>query len=514
MNDYNKQASGAGVQLLLCDRENVTEITSDCSLPDYQPEIKRLLRVSTRVRPSQKYVGTESVEVFGGLDFLILYAGNDGMLYSFVQSEDYRFAVPVEIGEAFDAGEGLSCLAEVSAEASGGRVAAPRRLSLKCRLRGRARLWGNVDLGGSIEGSPGASLERLCGTGEASQVFFGEGEVQELGDEILCSDGDGDLRVITSEGSVFVNEAVAGSGSVTCRGEVHLKLLCSHDMGGEPKIFLRRLPFVQEIPTEGVEVNCQASAHGSVCDLRVSVEEGRILCDASLCLRVRAQRNRAFEYVKDLYAVGQVCHGSHQSRRLLRAMRCKNLNFSLNSTLPLEEAGVRAGFAVVDASAVPATLTAELERERLVLLGKCRVHLLLRDGDEYAAQELELPFRYETDGVAMEDEVRLCDAKVEVILCRARVDGERIAVDAELAVALATSAEEEIRLLECARIADEAVEDDAALTICYPHREDTLWSVAKRYCKSVAHVSEQNGLSGAPVADSPDSLSGVRFLLI
>ena len=39
------------LQLPLCDKTVTSEVAGDFSLPDYQPEIKRLLRVSATVQP-------------------------------------------------------------------------------------------------------------------------------------------------------------------------------------------------------------------------------------------------------------------------------------------------------------------------------------------------------------------------------------------------------------------------------------------------------------------------------
>lgn len=513
MNDYVKQAGGNELWSLLCEGEGSSELLVDCSLPDYQPEIKRLLRVEAIASLPQKYLSKQNLEVFGGVCFRVLYAGNDGALYSFEQNEEYRFGIPLELPEGARADEGFSVLAEVVPSAESGRVVAPRRLSLKCRLCGRARLWGALSAEARVEGGENATLERLMGSARAAQIFFGEGEPLTLGDEILCDEREGDLRVVLGEGRVFVDEATAGSGEIECRGEVILKLLCVREDSGEVQTVQRRIPFTQRIAADGVEVNCSACAVGRVGECKVSVEEGRILCDCTLHLLARAERNCEVSYTKDLYAVGRVSQNEYCERRLFLSTRCKNLNFSVNSTLSLEEAGVRPTQSVIDSCALPVSVTAQVERGRMILSGVCRVQLLLLEDGEYIVRELEAPFRYETDGSALPGEEAYCDALAEAITCRARMDGERIAVDAELGVSLCGRAEQRITLLETAML-QEALPPDFALTVCYPRAEDTLWSVAKRYAAPVSRISDQNGLSNSPVADSPDSLSGVRFLLI
>ena len=71
----------AEIQAPIGDRTVITELSEEFSLPDYQPEMKRLLRVRATVLPSDQYVGAGNVECSGRIDYSILYTGNDGALY-------------------------------------------------------------------------------------------------------------------------------------------------------------------------------------------------------------------------------------------------------------------------------------------------------------------------------------------------------------------------------------------------------------------------------------------------
>ena len=518
MDNYIKiEAGGARIQDLLCDRQNVTELSGDFSLPDYQPEIKRLLRVKATVSPPDKYIGAGNADFSGMIDYCILYAGNDGALYCVNESQEYQFSVPLEMTSEFDLGEGLVCDVETVADMAVGRVAAPRKLSVKCRLRSRVQIRGTRILEESISGGEESGIERLRGSAQAARILVGQGEPLSLGDEIICESNDDDLRVICADGQVFVTEAVAGSGCVNCRGEVSLKLLCAHEGGvgaDSVKTFWRRIPFAQTVSVDGTEVNCDACAHGICSDINVTVEDGRILCDLSIRLSARAARNEIISYTRDIYSVTHECESRYLTGTLPLAGKCFNGNVSINSTLSLEEAGIRQGLEVVDISALPVVTGLEIEKGKTLLTGKCRLHAILF-GEELSAQEFEMPFRYETDGM-LESGNSLSDyhATVDVISCKARLDGERIGVDAELAVSLFARSESQIRMLTDARFGEEVTRSDSTYTICYPSREDTLWSVAKRYHRPVARVFERNGLSGAPAADSTESLAGVSYLLV
>lgn len=514
MDNYIKEErGGVRVQTPICDKQIVTELSTDFSLPDYQPEIKRLLRVRATVLPSDKYIGAGNADLSGTVNYSILYSGNDGALYCDSETAEYQFSVPLEVTSDIELSDGLICDAEILPDTVTGRVGAPRKFTIKCRLRAHVRLFGTKLLEESVSGSVGDTAQRLCGQAECARLYIGTGDAIQLGDEILCDAQEGDLRVIGSEAQVFVNEATAGSGVVNCRGEVCLKLLTCREEGESlPTALWRRIPFTQAVPTDGVEVNCDACAEGVCSDVSVTVEEGRILCEVSVRLHTQAQRNETVSFTRDIYSTAAECETRHTSCVFPRALKCVNSNFSIGTTLSLEEAGLKPNVSVMDISLIPTVTSLDADRGKYYLTGRCRCQIVHSDSEETVAQEFEIPFRYETDGTT--SPVTDYTATVTPISCRARVDGERIGVDAELAVSLSLRGETRFEMLSEAKFGDAISRTGAVYTICYPSREDTLWSVAKRYHRSVASVSDINSLAGSPAADAPDSLAGVNYLLV
>ena len=52
------------------------------------------------------------------------------------------------------------------------------------------------------------------------------------------------------------------------------------------------------------------------------------------------------------------------------------------------------------------------------------------------------------------------------------------------------------------------------ITVYYPDRTDTLWSVAKRYRIPAARLAADNNLSAERAATESGSLAGVKKLII
>ncbi len=509
MDNYNNQMAQ---NRFLCREKALQEVGCEVALPDYRPEIKRLLWVEARATPPAAYLSAGTAEVSGEVDYRVLYAGGDGALYSFSHTDSYRYTLPADPGSECDPSLGVSVGAEMLAENAGGRVLGPRRLHLRCRLSADVSLYGSE----REEPLPsGETVERLMATYPVAEMLFGMGETQGLADELPVEGAEEGLRVIDADSRVFVTEAEAGSGCVTCRGEVALRVLAVCEGSEEgPFVLTRRIPFRGEIPVEGALVNCQGVARGQVRNLRVTVEEGKLHCDMELTLWAAAGRNRDCNCVLDLYATQNRCENQYRVSQMQALERMLCANFTWSGGVDLAEAGFSGGEELIESRLFCLAPTAQVENGRLTLSGKCLCRMLCRLGDEYTVREAEIPYRYQPEGVYREGEDQNCYPHVEAITHRARPDGDRILWDAELAVTVCTCSENRVRVLKNARMGEELPQASASRTLCYPAPDDTLWSVGKRYNLPMWRILGQNDLPAAPAANSKESLGGASVLLI
>ncbi|MCQ2430209.1 MAG: DUF3794 domain-containing protein [Clostridia bacterium] len=529
----NQETGMATVQVPLCRRQVSAELNGDFSLPDYQPEIRRLLRINAAVRPPARYAGSGSVDLGGTVDYFVLYAGSDGGLYCAPLSAEYRMTVP------FDGQGELSdppvVLCDPAAETVSGRVTAPRRLNIRCRVGADVTVMGEVPLGGADDAGfvPG-TIEKLTGGAEVGRVFRTAGEALELQDDVIVAP-DENLRVVCAEGQVMVTEASSGTDTVSCRGEVTLKLTVvpmeavmapdeQPDAGREParpRTILRKLPFSQTVELPGVTPACRACAHG-VCDrLSVSAEDDRLHTNLDVVLEVLAQRNEPVTYVRDSYSTASESSCTYETHTPSRAVDCLNGNFSLNESVPLSEAGIDPGVTVVDVTASARADSLTVDRDRCLLAGTCSARLLYEKGGEYGTAEVTVPFRYEADAPGLREaasrggtEPLLFNAVVDVITCRTRMDGERIGLDAEIAVALRTAVPAPLTVQSGMTLGPDVKHTRGEYVICFPAPSDTLWSVAKRYHAPLTALSAANELTAGEAPDSRASLEGIKYLIV
>ena len=499
------------VQLPVCDKSVISEISGDFTLPDYQPEIKKLLRVTANVLPASRYVGDRSAEFTGNVDYYVIYAGADNQIYCVPLTAEYKVDVPLDNPDANEL-VNASGYAVIYPDNVSGRVTSPRKLSIKCRLRARARVFGDASLEDQF-GNGDSAFEVLYGVDKTARTLISMGEMLRISDEIVSS-GD-DLRVIYADGKALLDEVNCGDGTVNCRGNLYLKLLMSREDGTVPYTITRKIPFSQSVSTEGVSHGDEASAKATVCEMGISLEEGRISVDVGMLIECHATKLDAVKYVKDLYSTTHRVSSEYKTLDFPSREKSSNGNFTLSDSMTLEEAGIVPSASIIDVAGSVYPESYSFGGDRCIINGRVRYDILLENEGEYSSAIVELPFKYETDApdnfAAVPSDALFSG---EVISTRARVDGERIGIDSEISMNGCSFEHAKTRVLDEVTFGESIGRAVGEYTVCYPEKHESLWSVAKRYGAPINSIISANKLSNDTELDGEDSLLGVKYLMI
>ena len=494
------------IQIPMMQKSVTTELSEEFSIPDYQPEIKRILRVEARALPADRYVGSNSAEFSGKMEYTLFYLGEDGELYGCSFEGDYRVLQPVEIPGELSFGEGILCDADIFSETVSGRLLSPRKFLVKTRLHSEIRLYAARELGEELPEN--CESEALMGNILCTEHLIGTGEPFHLFDEIPTVFDE--TRVLACQGNVQVNELFCGDGKLDCRGELVLKLTTVKEGSGDaPTVLFRSLPFSESIEIDHLTSDSLASSDGHMTQCEVTVEEGRILCDAEVILSARALQNTPLVYTRDRFAIGADSSAVTESCLCPTSIASGVGHFTFSATIPLTDAGIAGDQMICDATLSPIVREVSTEGGRLTISGKCRCHAVLQDGDEWSSAEFEVPFHY--DGGACREALP-SDLMVtaNALSSRAKSEGDQLKIDSEIAVSYTLSGEEKIDRVVSMTVGDAIAEPVASLRICYPTNGDSLWALAKRYHKPLATLAEANGLS----TNDPTTPVAARFLMV
>ncbi len=507
MEQYKNSSAERYLQLPIADKTVTSEFSGDFTLPDYQPEIKRLLRVTASPLPASKYVGGDGVELSGNIDYFVLYMGSDSQLYCAPLNSEYKIQFPVDANT--DGIGSPSVAANITPELVSGRVTSPRKLNIKCRLSAQARVFGEMALD---DGSryKDDSIQVLSGERSTMGSLFGVADKLDLSDEIICDAKDGDTRVIFAEGKVLMNEVNSASDKINCRGDLYLKLLLCREPDGVPYTSLRKLPFFTSVPINGIESGDCACAKGSVCELNITVDEGRIAIDAGVIIEGEAKHKATLPYVKDIYSTESITECDYTTVKTCGDGTLFNSNFTLSDSVSMNDIGAKSDSKIIDASARISPEEYSFDGDRCTVSGKAKFNLLTFKDGEYAPVDIELPFKYETQAKGAESAY----SHAEAVYTRVRADGERIGIDSEICIVGGAERSQDMTMLNSASFGESYERGRGEILVCYPSNEDSLWSIAKRYGVGVDDLAQRNKLQCSCSPDEAGSLENVSCLVI
>ena len=478
--NFDQESMGVRISMPIIRRDLNSDISEDYTLPDYYPEIRKLLFARPSPLLPAKFISGGRVDVSGVVDYTLVYVSAEGKLCSAPLSAEYSFSLPLENMGEFELGEGLDVIAHTVCESTSVRVSAPRRLQLRSHLRTSVGVWGKKLCSEKLSGlSEGAGIERLLEKGRCCDLLCESSDVISLEDSFELS---ADERVALADGTVSIKDQRLSGDALSVSGEIAVRCLVAGESGETDRSLVRRLPFDAEIELDGIELPEGASARvcGYVTDLSINVEECIASISADAILEVCVCAESEFEYTKDAYSVTQdsECEYCELSVPLYAA----NFNSSLSicERMSLEELGYPEGARPIEAYATVLPESLSLEDGRYVLRGVCRYSVIsVRDG-EYQSGEFSIPFRYEQDAREATC-VSGFDAVATAKDARVKSEGDALCFECELLLGVTVFGEQSISMLDKIELFDKEEQRSGELIACYPSDDDNLWSVAKRY---------------------------------
>ena len=529
---YSPGASGAPLEKEMIQREMCPEIPGleagcDYTLPDYLPEIRRVLSVRAEVLPAAHYESEGGVEASGAVLHTLLYADGEGRLSALPLHADYAFKVE---------GDGVAVHAAVVDSCAGGtvcRLGGPRKVSLRTRLASRACLFADESVSPEIRGmgSDGDqdSIERLTEELESARVLTARSPEIALSAS-LPLDGTGEsTRVVWSGGGVLVNECRAERDAVLARGEVWVRLLCA-DGDGTPYALRERIPFESRVELVGVREGDGCVAHGRVLSSDVSIamgegeEKGYATADLCIELELTAVGRERCTPTSALYSTAYDMDCQYRELSYHRPLGVAMGHYTVSGSRARAECDAVEAHTVIDAHGRVEVGAVTEEGGRTIVSGRVLCDLITAEppvGEGLlpvlGTATVECPFRIACDLHLPSDASPTFVCHASLVGAKGRLEEHALAVDCELALWVRAHEKRSMRILATAEPKGALAPTEAGCVhVVYPQKGDSLFSLAARYHKKRAALAKANGLSDAALqkAATAASLDGVHHLLI
>lgn len=511
LNFNNEKEQGTNLLRLTTDTVTAHEVSEEFSLPDYVPEIRKLLHTRAGVLPESKLIGDSGegsvVDFSGTVTYLLIYTDDEGKLCSLPLTSSYEAEAPV-------LGNPSTVSIDTWVDTVTPRVNAPRKITIKSRLKSRVQGWESI-----------REAEKIENKSTADELFIerDEREIKSVSllpiarDGIKLSDrlelqGYESISPIWCDAMAVIKDVRVQNNSVSVRGEANIKCIC--DAKGEMVTLTKSAPIAEEISVSGASSGDMVWARARCVSLAISNEENggesQLFFDLDCEIEGELLRNADVTLTRDCYSTKYETEEAYKTVDVYKGIKAQNSSFTINEGVKRKSKEMTR---IIDVLWDPVCEKSEFKGGRAMLSGKLNV-VLIGEGTakeneeaEYISESYELPFKYACDVGNVQEPISKWSVTVKDV--RPELDGDKIHISAEVFVALSVVDKERIRVLDSSVLKkDREIKKDAGcVRVYFPREGDTLWEIAKKYHTTMSTLREQNSLSD-------DELKSAKNLII
>ena len=486
------------------------EISAEYNLPDYLPDINRLLKVSAKMTESSHFLSGDTLEYDGKLKCTVLYATGDGNL----KSADFERDFSGNMGVSGTSGD-CDIRFDGDIETVSCRLLNPRKLTAKIKLAVKGEVYCNVVTTPNIAGKLSASEERALQYRTHTAIGVEMKQAQEIATPIsedleLEASLPSIDEIIAVETEPYITEFRVSDGKIAYKGDIVAEILYRvvPEENGEADhnaakfaSFSAKIPISGEIPVEGVGEHPVIRA-----DVRVGSMEYRpqqnafgenrtaeLDFDYSVYLDIFC--NAETEITTDMYSTDYESDCDEESVSYETALCAKSFNFSVDGNAAREDADFDR---IVMTTATASVEKTEKQGNKLLFTGTANVSVVLTNGEGiYLSRNFTVPMKGETEAPRTAFDCTV-DARACVPTVTARLDGDQIQTNLEVMIfytVMEQHTEPRVRQISVYKDRPARNEKAPSLMLCYPSFGETLWDIAKKYSTTVSELMATNGIS-------------------
>ncbi len=502
MNSYFDMAQ-SGALMKIYDGTKHTEVSEEFILPDYLPDVKRIIRVDARPKLDSKFVAAGKVDYEGDVVCHVLFCDEGNHLKNVTFTASFADGIKIDgiedecVANLIPIPESVTC-----------KMLNPRRASIRLRIDTSVTVWchrefepkyiGNVSEKALQKSEREVEVMELVCAGEtglnANAELEADGALPQIGEIISCNV---DMSFYECKGS---------EGKVLCRGDMPITVFYSSQEGdGEAyTVLFRKIPLAQVVLAEGVDDGYSCMARGAVDNVRFDVLENgfgeRRIVNIDVDYRVYLNcvgKTRA-KVVNDVYALGKDIKEETEKETFCRFSRLYSTSFAANMVVPKGEITLNESGKVFALSAYPKleAVTLTDDGARLTVTGKALASAVIKGEDGLEAHEYELPFKTELEAQGVGKSF-IYNYDIVCVSARGRFDSENFYTELDMQLNLMLLETEEIEVLKKAEFSDKTSEDEEPqMRFYYPSEGETLWEIGKQFGISIESLTEKNDITG------------------
>lgn len=478
-------------------------IESDISLPDYCPDIMRILKCIVTVNISASKLIGDRASADGTAKINVIYSDEKNNICCY--AADYPFSKYAELSAAYDSAA-LVCTAKT--EYVNCRAVSKRRLDVRGVINLHFRVCG-TNCGSIITSAQGEGIQlkrkgtETCSSAAVITKNFSLSEVQDVG-EALPGIG----KIISASAAPIISETKLIKGKLLIKGELAVRVLyCSDSEENESAVLNCCLPFNEIAEASAFSDTCTADIKLNVVQLTAEPKtdnEGDyryMNVSAEICAFISAYEPTCVNIITDAYSTKKELNQKYE----LFNLRKIALQFSdtcvHRQSIDLSSLNPAKIFAVIPSEI---SCRSTFSDGKMKVLGKIPLSIIVIDGSGVPVScEREADFEYSK---AIDGDIASCSCSPKTELTGFSLNpGSNGSAEfkAEINISAVVFRSTEEKILTSLSISEGSPEKvrKSSLTVYFCSGDESLWQIARKFNTTVEEITEENELS----TDFPES---------
>lgn len=482
-------------------------LDAEFTLPDYFPEIERILKCLVKPSVMSNVQSGGSLTVDGTAFITLIYSSSEGEVYGF----DYQlpFSRTVEIASGGASGN-LSVTCGAAADYVGCRAISPRRVSVHSSAALRIKAVEKRDVGiiADIDDKTVQTLKGQC----MARVPMASVEKQFiLEEEIKLDSGKTSVSIIRTCGDAVSNDCKIINNKAVIKGKLTLSALYKSDSGLDT--LKTDIPVSQIVDIEGANENCSCISDFEVLSLElrpktgISGEIGSFALTARLCVKAEAFCSNELSLVYDAFCTRFETTLAKSDIVLERQVQQIEDVLVCKKSLDFSDGAVSE---ICDMWCTLGPENVRREESGIVLSGDIQVHMLAKDqSGSMVFFERTVDYEYRAVSEQMPSKMK-CSTSVHLGGVSFVQQGGSVELRAEINISAIVSEVTGVCVVSGIEVLEDkpkASRPDSSLVMYFAAKGEKLWDIARMYNTSCDEIMTVNELGG-------DTIVADRMLLI
>lgn len=485
---------------VLSDNTIEESVEAELSLPEYMPEILRIIKSTAQTKVNSCNIVGDRVTVDGVCELRMIYTADDGCIYSFSQTRPFvRHCENPEFNDAADVS------ANISVSFVNCRATSTKRAEIKAGLIIKFNVFAEVkeDI---VSLSDCKSVEQKCRSIKAMSLGCKRNRSFSMSDTVTLNTPA--AFILSVRASAVCSEIRKINNKIMVKGEaiVDICYVNSNDKAVAEHI-KHMLPINQILEFEGMEEHYNGNVILQVAstDVIMKGESAGIATGFDVSLVIDAHitmwEEKELEIIEDAYAVDKVLELQQSPYTFFCASEDIKDSHSFTEEISVSGDGV---YSVVDSGCELKDVQVKVDKNELVVFGGVNVSAIIKDASgNFSSVNKIIDYSYKKNG-DFEGKNIFCKPDVVITSIECKPKGTNSVVFS-VEMNISGCAFERLNADVVTHIAESDVplkRNSNAITIYFPEKsEESLWAIARRYNTTVKAIASENDLTGETTED-------------